>query len=304
MKTRDYNAYGALIAGIISVSFAATFIRLADAAPVFVAALRMVIASVLLLPVALASKDFRERFKLLSMRDAMLLGFSGIFLSMHFFLWISSLSYTGVASSVALVATSPLFVALYSVLVLKEVVSRVFWLGLAISSAGGLILGGGDIIRGGGNWAGDVLALGGALAAAGYFLVGSRLRKRMSLLTYIFPVYSVAAIILGILALGYGIGSAGLEPKTYLYCFLLALVCQVSGHSLFNYALKSLKATIVTIATLGEPVGASIIAMLVLRETPSLTQVAGGGCIIAGIFIVLYFNPLVVDADLGRPHMD
>lgn len=297
MKTRDINSYAALIAGILSVSFAATFIRLADAAPAFIAALRMIIASVLLLPWALSSKDFRREIKELLKRDAVLLGLSGLFLSLHFLLWITSLSHTGVASSVAFVATSPLFVALYSVIVLREGVSKLFWLGLAVSVAGGIILGGVDLLDGSGSWVGDVLAIGGALAGAGYFLVGSRLRKSLSLITYIFPVYSVAGIILGLLALSFGITASGIGRNTYFYCFLLALVCQVGGHSLFNWALKSLKATVVTIATLGEPVGASVIALLVLRESPSVSQVIGGGFILAGIFIVLYFNPLIVDAD-------
>jgi drug/metabolite transporter (DMT)-like permease len=298
MVVRKATSYSGLVAGIAAVSFAATLIRLADAPAPVVAALRMIFTSLVLTPLAMRSRHRRRAVGTLSRKDLYLIVLAGVLLSLHFIFWISSLSLTGVASSVVFVTTSPLFVAFYSVLVLKERVSRIFWGGLAIAVVGGAILGGNDLLLGGSKWRGDILALLGAVAAAGYYLVGSRQRGRMELIAYVFPVYTVAAVMLAIMLLVLRIPLAGYGFRTYLYCFLMALVCQVIGHSLFNWALRHLKATVVTIGVVGEPVGASILAFLILGEVPLVTEIVGGGIIITGIVLVLYYHPDVTRSEL------
>ena len=297
MALREVESYIGLSAGIVAVSFAAILIRLADAPAPLVAALRMVFASVLLAPLALRSKRCRKEIAAFTGRDVLLITIAGVFLSLHFMMWIWSLSLTDVASSVVFVTTNPLFVVLYTVIVFKERVSRTFWAALVLAIAGGAMLGGNDLLAGGGKWRGDVLALLGSVAVAGYFLVGSRLRGRLSLFAYIFPVYSVAAVVLVIVLLVMEVPVAGYGLHTYLYCFLMALVCQLFGHSMFNWALRHLKATIVTVSILGEPVGASLLALLILGEAPVMMEILGGGLIIAGIFLVLYFNPDVARSE-------
>jgi drug/metabolite transporter (DMT)-like permease len=282
---RSYNALGA---GIIAISFGAMFIRLAQAPVPVVAALRMIFSSLILVPLVLVSPTAKRELSGLSRKHLLLLLLAGMFLALHFILWISSLSLTGVTSSVVFVTMNPLFVALYTMLVVRERVSRMFWFGLGLAILGSVIIGGNDVIGGGARWKGDLLALGGAVAIAGYFLVGSRLRRRLSLIGYVFPVYTCAAIILFIAVLATGASFAGYGWKSYLYCFLMALVCQILGHSLFNWALKHLAVTVVTIAVLGEPVGASILALVLLHETPGLTEILGGASILFGIFLVLY----------------
>lgn len=294
MKPELVKSYNALAAGMVAISFGAVLVRLAEAPAPLVAALRMLFASLILVPFALASRKLRSELAALSRRDASLLLLSGVFLALHFVLWISSLSFTGVTSSVVLVTTNPLFVALYAVVVLRERVARSFWLGLALAFVGGAVIGGGNVVGGGGRWRGDLLALGGAMAIAGYFLVGSRLRRRLSLLGYVFPVYTCAAVILLGAALAARVPFSGFGWRSYVYCFLLALVCQLLGHSFFNYALKHMAATAVTFAVLGEPVGASLLAFLILHEPPTATEALGGASILAGIFLVLYFNPEAV----------
>ncbi len=289
------GTYHALAAGIVSISFAAIFIKLADADPIVVAALRMMFAAALLLPAALFSSSFRSEVSVLGGGDIGLLVCAGSLLALHFLFWITSLSYTGITSSIVFVTASPLFVAVYTVLVFREKVHRSFWAGLLIALAGAAIMAGNNLFIGGGNWRGDLLAILGAISAAGYFLSGSRLRKRLSLLTYVFPVYSVAALILLLLALLTGKHFTGLPGKSYLYCFLMAVVCQVSGHSLFNWALRRMKATSVTIGVLGEPAGTTILAFLILHEVPLVSELIGGVFFLAGIFVVLYFNPGVIE---------
>ncbi len=291
MRAHAALLFQALGAGIVAVSFGSIFVRVAGAPAPTVAALRMIFSALILLPFVLASRATREEMARLSGRDRRLLAVSGLFLALHFYLWIASLSYTGVTSSVVFVTTNPLWVALFTAVVLRKRISLVCWIGLVVAMLGGAIIGGRDAAAGGARWKGDILALGGAVAFAGYFLVGARLRGRLSLLAYVFPVYACAAVLLAAAALGAGASLAGCGWKCYAVCFAMALVCQIVGHTLFNWALKHLEATVVAIAALGEPVGASVLALVLLGERPMATEIVGGAAILAGIYLVMRMSP-------------
>ncbi len=286
MNAGRATCHALLAGGIVALSFGAIFTRLAEAPPAAVAALRMAFSAVILAAPALGSARTRRELRGLGRREWCALGLAGSFLALHFILWISSLSRTNVASSVVLVTTSPLWIGLYSAIVLHRRVPAAFWAGLALALAGGAVIGGGAAgaqARAGGN----LLAVGGAVAIAGYFLVGSALRGRISIVAYVFPVYSIAAALLAVGTVASGGSLAGHEPRAYLYSFLMALVCQAVGHSIFNWALRRLPATAVAVATLGEPVGAAVLAFFVLGEEPGAAAAAGGALILAGIVIVL-----------------
>jgi len=284
---REEKTYGALSLGVVSISFAAVFIRVANGPAPSVAALRLLFATLILLPFVLFSGRTRTAIASLRGVERWLLILSGALLALHFFSWIASLSFTGITSSIVFVTTSPIFVELYAVTVKRERTSPRVWTGIALAIAGSLILGGGNIAAGGESWKGDLLAVGGAVAVAGYFIVGSRLRPKLPLLAYIFPVYGTAALLLALTALLFGPGLAGLPSRVYFYCFIMALVCQVTGHSLFNWALRRMKTTLVAMATLGEPVGTTMLAWLILGETPVPSEILGGSVILAGVFVVL-----------------
>jgi len=289
----DKISYAAILTAIVSVSFASIFIRLAEAPPASVAALRMLFSSLLILPFAAFSPVFRAEVRGMRWRDIGLLCIAGLMLSLHFIFWITSLSLTGVTSSIVFVTTSPLFVALYSVIVFREKVSRSFWVGLILVTLGAAVMGGWKIAAGGDAWRGDLLAVAGGAAAAGYFLAGSRMRRKYSLITYISGVYTAATLMLLVALPVTGSSIAGLSGKAYLYCFLMAVICQLTGHSIFNWALKRMQATVVAIATLGEPIGTSLLALIILGESPVKAELAGGALILAGLFTALYFKPAI-----------
>jgi len=288
---KNANTYGALTLGVVSISFAAVFIRLADGPAASVAALRLLFAALMLLPFVIFSTRTRNAIVSRQRGEKGLLILSGFFLAMHFLFWIASLSFTGITSSIVFVTTSPVFIELYSVIVRKEKTAARVWVGIGLALAGSVILGGGNIAAGGESWKGDLLAVAGAAAVAGYFIVGSRLRPKLPLLAYIFPVYSTAAVLLLITAPLLGAGLAGYPGRLYFYCFIMALVCQVTGHSLFNWALRRMKTTLVAMSTLGEPVGTTMLAWLILGETPVPTEFLGGAVILVGVFIVLRGDP-------------
>ncbi|HAL61840.1 MAG TPA: EamA family transporter [Chloroflexi bacterium] len=272
-----------LFAGVVAVSFASIFIRLAEAPPLIIAAYRLSLASLVIGPVALIRSG--QELRVLSRRDLFYLVIAGVFLALHFGLWIASLSYTTVASSVILVTMSPLFVGLFSHLLEMDRVTKGMLGGILLSVVGSVAIGYGDFALGGGALWGDILALGGAVMVTGYLLAGRRLRQGLSLLPYISLTYSVAAAVTVLFCLLTGQRFTGYSSTTYLMFILLALVPQVIGHSAFNWALGYLSAPFVSVTILGEPVGATILAYLILNEVPTFLKVVGGAMILSGIYL-------------------
>ncbi|MDY6876331.1 MAG: DMT family transporter [Chloroflexota bacterium] len=280
-----FGPYMGVGVGVLTVSTAAILIRLAqaEAHSLVIAAWRLTLATLVLTPIALAT--CRSELRTLTRREWISVLVSGLLLALHFATWITSLAYTSVAASVVLVSTNPLFVGLASHLLLRERLSRGMTIALVIATAGSALIGLGDLGMGIHQLWGDVLALLGAMAVAGYFLIGRRLRKRLSLLAYVFPVYGTAALVLMAVMLVAGLPALPQRPQTWLWLLLMALGPQILGHSSLNWALRYLSATYVTIATLGEPIGSALLAWWLLGEQPSPWAVAGGGLILAGLVV-------------------
>jgi drug/metabolite transporter (DMT)-like permease len=294
---------GGLFAGILAASTASIFIRFAQGEGVpsiVIAAARLTIASLVLAPFALTR--YRSELRALSRREWTLGLLSGLFLAFHFASWITSLQYTTVASSVVLVTTTPLWVALLSPLVLREKITPMIIIGMLLALAGGgivavsdsctLAMGRlvcpsmGEFLRGS-AFLGNFLAVFGAWMAAGYILIGRRVRAKMSLVPYIFVVYGMAAIVLIALMFGMGKSPVGYPPMAYLWFVLLALVPQLVGHTSFNWALRYLPASFVSVTLLGEPIGSTILAVLFLQETPGWLKIGGAVLILAGIYLAV-----------------
>jgi drug/metabolite transporter (DMT)-like permease len=286
--------------GILAVSTASIFIRFAqeDAPSLVIAAYRLTLAALILAPIALIKH--RREITGLSRKELGLALASGFFLALHFATWITSLEYTSVASSVVLVTTIPLWVALLSPFTVKESISRWVLFGMVIALVGGVIIGLSDTcqthglqvscptiaewVSGTAFW-GDILAVTGAIMAACYMLIGRRLRGKMSLISYIFIVYGMAAIVLIIFVIVAGYQPFSYSSKTYLWFILLAIIPQLLGHSTFNWALKYVSAAYVSISLLGEPIGSTILAFIILNETPGGLKIFGAILILAGIYM-------------------
>jgi drug/metabolite transporter (DMT)-like permease len=212
----------------------------------------------------------------------------GLVLAVHFATWITSLSYTSVASSVIFVHVDPIFVALVSHFVLGERVNRRVALGICIAFAGASIIAFGDLGVGGENLMGDALSLVGAIALGTYILAGRRLRQRLDLTTYVTPVYAVSAVVLAIGSFVVGTSLVGYNSGVVLMFFTIALIPMIFGHTLYNWALRWISAPVVSISLLGEPVGASILAILILGESPGPLALVGGVVTLLGILVCAY----------------
>ncbi len=287
-----------LFLGILAASTASIFIRFAqqEAPSLVIAAYRMGLAGLILAPIALPSRS--AELRKLSPKELGLALLSGLFLALHFATWIQSLEYTTVASSVVLVTTSPLWLAILANLLLGEEMRRATLIGLAIALFGGIIVGisdscvevtnglqcppFSDFVRGE-RFLGNALALVGAWTGAGYFLIGRRLRPHLSLTSYIFLVYGAAGLVLVVMVWLTGTPAVGFSGTTYIWLLLLAIVPQLIGHSSFNWALGHLPASYISLPLLGEPLASTLMALVLLNEVPSLIKVFGGALILIGI---------------------
>lgn len=289
-----------LLLGILAVSTGSIFVRYAqtNAPSLVIAALRLSLATIFLAPLVLIR--YPSQVRAIRNKQRGLAVISGIFLAMHFATWITSLEFTTVASSVVLVSTAPLWVAALSPFYLKEPLTRPVIIGMGLALIGGVVVGISDSCsldqRGllcppldeflrGEAFLGDVLALAGAWMAAGYLLIGRHLRSNISLIPYIFVVYGVAALVLLCVMALAGQSPIGLPAETYIWFVLLALIPQLLGHSSFNWALGYLSAAFVSIALLGEPIGSTILAYVLLQEAPTPLKIFGAILILAGIYI-------------------
>lgn len=297
---KPINPYLLLLIGILAVSTAAILIRLIllEASALVIAAYRLAL-SALISGLLLLISHKGERAQL-NRKDIGLLVLSGVFLSAHFAAWITSLEFISVSSSVILVTTTPLWVALLSPVVLKEKVSSRFYWGMAVAIIGGICIAisgpcrlntlelscsGSVFERGSQTLWGMALALFGAWMVSGYMLIGRKMRLKMDNLSYTTAVYTVSAIVLILVVILLGEKLLGYSPQIYALFVALAVVPQLLGHSVLNYSLEVLPATVVSMALLGEPIGSTILAVIFLNEIPSTLEIIGGIFILLGIVI-------------------
>ncbi len=283
MKPPSALVWIVLGCALVVISFASIWIRWAQAPSLSIAVYRVGLAALILTPIALSTR--RPQLRALTQNDLRYALLGGVCLALHFVFWISSLEFTSVASSVVLVTTNPIFVALGSHFILKESVTLSLILGIGVSLLGGVLIGYGDFLAGPNVLLGDGLALSGAIMASAYLLVGRRLRAHTDLVTYIFLVYGAAAIVLLALALVLKQPLTGFPHKTYLWLALLAIGPQLLGHTSFNWALKHLSAGTVAVIILGEPVGSTVLAYFLLHEPITLSKALGGVLILVGIYL-------------------
>lgn len=289
-----------LVLGILAVSTASVMIRFAQsgAPSLAVATYRMSIAALILVPIALRGHVFD--LKAIPFKKWFLLALAGLFLALHFATWITSLEYTSVASSVVIVTTAPLWVSVFSPLFLREKLPTAIWIGLAVALTGGVIVGMSEVctfsagqiacpqlatFTSGRAFAGNLLALAGALLSGAYLMIGRKVRPGMRLTPYVAIVYGFAALFLLAISLSTHTQLTGFSWQTWLWFALLALVPQLLGHTSFNWALRYLSAAYVSIALLGEPIGTVILAFFLLKERPTSMELVGGLLILAGIYI-------------------
>ncbi|KGP71894.1 DMT family transporter [Pontibacillus yanchengensis] len=287
MEKPPFNPYIAIVIGVLSVSTAAVFVKLADAAPAsIIANYRLLFAVLLMTPYVLLKN--RHEFSKITQRDWLLASISGLFLALHFILWFESLNFTSVASSVVLVTLQPIFAFLGTYLFFKERFTVGAVLSMMIAITGSVVISWGDFQISGQAFYGDMLALLGAVMVTGYFLVGQHVRKRLSLMTYTFLVYGISSLTLILYNLLTQQPFVGYPSDHWVIFLALAIIPTFFGHTMFNWALKWVSTSTISMSIVFEPVGASILAYFILNETISWSQWLGGTIVILGLSLFIF----------------
>lgn len=270
-----------LFIAVLAVSTGAPLIRYAAPAPALtVAAARVCLAGLLL---TLMAPGAWGHFRRLSGRERWFVIGAGALLGAHFGTWVTSLYLTSTAASVALVATQPMFAALFAG-ALGDAIHRREVVGMSFALLGCVVLGGGELFSGSTDaLIGDALAIAGAATAAGYLLIGRRLRTAMPLAAYLALVNTFAGFALLACALVAGAQFVGFAPRVYIAMALAAIIPSLIGHTLLNWSVRRAPAHLVALAILGEPIGASLMTLAAFGEVPPSHAVLGGGVILLGI---------------------
>lgn len=281
------RAYLAIATAMVSVSFASIFIKWSESPPFIIAAYRLGLTCLILLPVMIWTNGFAA-IRSMQKKEALLVLLSGIALTFHFGLWIVSLTLTLVSTSVILVTSHPIFVASVQHFLLKERVRKVAAAGIAIAFSGVAFIALSDYGIGTDTLLGDLFAFLGGLCAGIYFLCGRVVRQKVEVIPYSFSVYALASLLLFLSAFIAGDTIAVTDGKEITLFLAMAIVPTILGHTMFNYALKKVPAHIISTSVLGEPVGASLLAYFLLpHEVPNLWIIIGGSLVVVGLYIVL-----------------
>ncbi len=289
-NTRTIYIYLILFIGVLALSTSAIFVKLSSAPAPIVATYRMMFSTMLLLPALLFNKDITHELINLSKKQLLLGAISGAFLAFHYVLWFESLHYTSMASSTIFVTLQPLFSFAGGYFFFKERLKLFAIGGGILAIVGSFIIGLADFNIGGPALFGDILALIAAGAITIYFLIGQELRKVLSLIPYVLIAYSSSTLFLLVYSLTLGYSLTGYPSSDWL-CFLgLAFVSTILGQTIFNWLIKWMNASTISMSILGEPVGTCMLAYFIFGNVITVQQFVGSLIILFGIFLFLKYN--------------
>lgn len=275
------------ILGIVAISFAAIFVKWSQAEVSVIAMYRLFITDLLLIPLLW---KYRLEISKLTLRQLGLLFVSGTALGLHFLLWMASLRYTTVASSTVILTLEPIIVMLGSFFLFRLRANWAMGIGMGVALAGSLAISLGDFTLSGSALMGDILSFLSVIAVSAHLLIGKRMRERTSAYVYNFGVFAFAGAFLAVYNLFNHIPFGGYSEREWELFLLLALIPTLFGHYLFNWLLRYMNASAVSMAVLGEPVVASILAWQLLNERLTGLQLVSGVFIIAGVWVFIRYG--------------
>lgn len=281
MNKPPIHPYIPILIGVISISLSAILVKLATADSGVIAFYRMLFSVLIMSPIFFIKHT--HEIKLITKRDWIFSTIAGVFLAFHFILWFESLNYTSVASSTVLVTLQPLFAFVGTYFFFKEPLTLKTVISGLIAILGSFLISWGDFQVSGTALYGDMLALIACALITGYLLFGQDVRKRISLITYTMVVYSISTICLFLYVIVKGESFGPYSSMDWLWFLLLAIIPNLFGHTLFNWALKWVSTNIISVAVLFEPIGAALLAYIVFSESLIPSQIIGGIVVIVGI---------------------
>jgi drug/metabolite transporter (DMT)-like permease len=283
-----------LLLALIGISASGPLVRSSHADPLAIAVWRLGL-SLVVVAIALALTGSWRELRRLRAREVAIAAGAGVMLALHFWSWNASVHMTSVSASVVLVNMHPPVVALLSAVWLGERPGRRQWLGIVIAMLGAIVVATGDANAGATvdhrrALLGDMLALVGAVTVAVYFVSGRRLRTTLSLWPYVALVYGAAFVTLTAISIGRGVPLVGYQPRELWIFAGLAVGPMLLGHTGMNYALRFFPAYVVNLTVLGEPIGATLLAMVIpwIREMPTTSTLVGGAVTLSGVLLAAW----------------
>ncbi|ARC28338.1 MULTISPECIES: DMT family transporter [Bacillus] len=292
MKSSIFS-YFILFFGVFALSTSAIFVKLADAPAAIIAFYRLLFATVILLPLLLFNKRNRNELKTLAKKQWGFGFLSGLFLAAHYVLWFESLQYTSVASSTVIVTLQPLFSMIGGYFLFKERFTKGAVIGCLIAISGSIVIGWQDFQISGDALYGDILAFMAAGIITAYFFISQHIRKDLSLIPYSVISYGSSACFLGIFAYMQQQSFIHYATQTWLSFIGLAFIATILGQTIFNWLLKWMSATVISMSILGETIGTCVLAYFILSETITLQQALGISIIFIGLTLFLLQPKLV-----------
>lgn len=287
---RSFSLYLLLFIGVLALSTSAIFVKLSSAPSPIIATYRMMFSTIILLPVLLFHKENLREMQRLTKKQWLLGSLAGAFLAIHYGLWFESLRFTSIASSTIFVTLQPLFAFAGGYFFFNERLKGFAFFGGLLAILGSFIVGWGDFSIGGTALFGDILALLGAVTITIYFFIGQHLRKVLSLIPYALIAYSTSSIFLLVYSLALGYPLTG-YPSSDWMCFLgLAFISTILGQTIFNWLIKWINTSTISMSILGEPIGTCILAYFIFGDKITIQQFIGSVIILLGIFLFLTYN--------------
>jgi drug/metabolite transporter (DMT)-like permease len=182
--------------------------------------------------------------------------------------------------------TAPIWVGLGAWLIFREKPHSTYWLGLALALGGAALIIGLDALLGTENGLGNLLGMLTGISYGAYQLVTRRAREHIDNLTYTWLFSATGALVFLVISPALGHSLVGLPAKSYLALLGLGLFSHLGGWLLINYAFGRLRASLVSVTLLGQPVFTALVAIPLLGETPTVWHVVGGLIVLAGIYVV------------------
>lgn len=289
-----------LTISIMSVSLAAILIRSCseETPAITIAFYRMLFTTLIIFFLVALNKDYQKEIISLTKKQLAIMSIIGLILAIHFILWITSLDLTSVASSVLLVTAHPILVGPISHFFLKEKLSYINIFGILISFSGVIVLvyGNSEVFSATiDTLEGNIFAFLGGIAAGLYILGGRHLRHQISVIPYVFIVYSISTIVLFIFSLILQTSVSIIATRDLGIILIMAIISGILGHTLYNWSLEHVKASLASVALLGEPIGSAFFAAVLpwIHEIPSSFTLLGGSIILIGIYLTARNNKTV-----------
>ncbi|MFA1511619.1 DMT family transporter [Priestia aryabhattai] len=278
-----------LLIGVLAVSFSSILIKWSDAPASILGMYRLLFTVLLFLPF-LPWRKMSILLKNSTVKEWIMLSVSGLFLGLHFLFWMESFSHTTVASAMILTALEPVFVVIGAYFLFKEKTSKVGIISILIAVSGSVIIASGDIGVSKTALYGDLLSVLGTVAVSVHMLAGQDLCRKMPPIIYSFAVFLIGGLVLCVYNICANVSLTQYDTKDWWIFLLLALIPNIFGHALFNWLLKYVGATTISMAILGEPIGAIILAYFLLGEMTTVSQLVGGMIVMISVMIFLKYK--------------